>query len=260
MASLPEIVLVHGAWHTPTNYTSYTTDLKKAGFTVHTPHLPSCNGTRPPTATLPEDVRHVRSVVQNLVEANKRVIMIMHSYGGLVGISAVQELDLPTRKAAGQPGGVIHLLYLCAYMLVPGATMWSIVEETGADKMWAQLVDEDEDGTFFPLDPGMLFFSGLEESAFVEEVVSTLVRFPVKALREGATGDAWRRVPVTFVKTLGDFAVPVAAQDIMLERVRGEGGVVRVEEFDTHHSPWVSMPEEVVRVAVQAAGDERNPE
>ncbi|KAJ6087819.1 hypothetical protein N7467_006733 [Penicillium canescens] len=174
----------------------------------------------------------------------------MHSYGGLVGISAVQELDLPTRKAAGQPGGVIHLLYLCAYMLVPGATMWSIVEETGADKMWAQLVDEDEDGTFFPLDPGMLFFSGLEESAFVEEV----------GLREGATGDAWRRVPVTFVKKLGDFAVPVAAQDTMLERIRGEGGVVRVEEFDTHHSPWVSMPEEVVRVAVQAAGDERNPE
>ncbi|KAJ6087820.1 hypothetical protein N7467_006734 [Penicillium canescens] len=36
MAPLPEIVLVHGAWHTPTNYTSYTTDLKKAGFTVHT--------------------------------------------------------------------------------------------------------------------------------------------------------------------------------------------------------------------------------
>ncbi|KAJ6008739.1 hypothetical protein N7522_003755 [Penicillium canescens] len=119
--------------------------------------------------------------------------------------------------------------------------------------MWAQLVDEDEDGIFFPLDPGMLFFTGLEKCAFVE-VVSTLVRFPFKALREGATGDAWRRVPVTFVKTLRDLAVPVAAQDAMLERVRGEGGVVRVEEFDTHHSPWVSMPEEVVRVAVQACG------
>jgi hypothetical protein len=145
-------------------------------------------------------------------------------------------------------------------MLVPGATMWSIVENIGTDKIWAQLVDEDEDGTFFLLDPGMAFFSGLEESVFVEKVVSTLVRFPIKALREGATGDAWRRVPVTFVKTLKDFAVPVAAQDIMLERIREEGVVVRVEEFDTHHSPWVSMPEEVVRVAVQAAGDERNPE
>ncbi|KAJ6027754.1 hypothetical protein N7499_001212 [Penicillium canescens] len=33
MAPLPEIVLVHCAWHTPTNYTSYTTDLKKC-----TPH------------------------------------------------------------------------------------------------------------------------------------------------------------------------------------------------------------------------------
>jgi hypothetical protein len=46
----------------------------------------------------------------------------------------------------------------------------------------------------------------------------------------------------------------------MLGRVRGEGVVVRVEEFDTHHSPWVSMPEEVVRVAVKVASDERNPE
>lgn len=134
------------------------------------------------------------------------------------------------------------------------------MEKIGTDKIWAQLVDEDEDGTFVLLDPGMGFFSGLEESAFVEEFVSTLVRFPIKAVREGATGDAWRRVPVTFVKTLKDFAIPVAAQDIMLERIRGEGVVIRVEEFDTHHSPWVSMPEEVVRVAVQAAGDERNPE
>ena len=85
------------------------------------------------------------------------MIMIMHSYGGLAGTSAVQDLDQPTRKAAGQPGGVIPLLYLCAYMLVPEATMWSIVEETGADKIWAQLVDEDEDGTFFLLDPGIGF-------------------------------------------------------------------------------------------------------
>ncbi|KAJ5305833.1 hypothetical protein PENANT_c015G02068 [Penicillium antarcticum] len=259
MAPLPEIVLIHGAWHTPKNYTSYMTDLQKAGFTVHAPHLPSNNGIRPPTASLPEDISLVRNLVQDLVNTGTRILMVMHSYGGLVGTSAIQDLDLSTRQANNQPGGVIHLLYLCAYMLSPGETMWSIVEQTGADKLWPDLVDEHDDGTFFPLDPGILFFSGLEDSEFVEGVIETLVRFPIKTLKEMNTGDGWRRVPVTFVKTLRDFALQGAAQDIMLERVRGEGIFVKVVEFDTHHSPWVSMAGDVVRVAVEAAGDERNP-
>jgi hypothetical protein len=138
--------------------------------------------------------------------------------------------------------------------------MWKIVEEAGFAELWPQLAEEHEDGTFFPRDPGTAFFSGLEESSFVNEVVESLERFPTRGLREEATGDAWRRLPVTYVKTQRDITLPVTAQEAMLGRVRGEGVVVRVEEFDTHHSPWVSMPEEVVRVAVEVASDARNPE
>ena len=36
---------------------------------------------------------------------------------------------------------------------------------------------------------GLGLFSGLEDSVFVEEFVSTLVRFPIKTMREGAAGD-----------------------------------------------------------------------
>lgn len=70
-ATLPTIVLVHGAWHTPPNYQSYADALKVAGFKVVTPKLPSCNGASPPEASFVDDVQTVHAVVNSLVEAGE---------------------------------------------------------------------------------------------------------------------------------------------------------------------------------------------
>ena len=255
---LPTIVLVHGAWHKPTNYQSYITDLESQGFTVHCPLLPTCTGTLSPTASTADDIAHVRSVLESCIERGERILLIMHSYGGIVGTGAAQDLELATRKAADLPGGIIHLLYLCAYILTPGQTVWDLVVQTGVDKLWPQLVDTATDGSIMLLDPGLAFFSGLEEQAVVDKALETLVRFPGDTMRAVTVGDGWRRVPVTYVRATRDNALIPAYQDIMLERVRGEGVGIEVLEFDTHHSIWVSLPREMVEVALKAAGDERN--
>lgn len=57
--------------------------------------------------------------------------MLMHSYGGAVGTDAMEGLKLPTRQAQGKAGGVIHLLYLCPYILPPGGSVWDVVEQAG---------------------------------------------------------------------------------------------------------------------------------
>jgi pimeloyl-ACP methyl ester carboxylesterase len=256
---LPTIILVHGAWHRPAHYKSYITDLQAAGFTVHCPQLPTCTGTISPNITTAEDISVVRSVLDACIGRGERILLIMHSYGGLVGTEAAQGLDLVTLQAENaNSGGVIHLLYLCGYILSPGQTIWDLVTATGVDKLWPQLVDTAPDGSVLPLDSDMGFFSGIEEQSVVDEAVGMLVRFPMEPLTFAACGDVWKRVPATYVRTIRDNAVPPAYQDIMLEKVREEGVVLEISEYDTHHSIWISLPLEMVAVALKAAGDGRN--
>lgn len=256
--SLPTIVLVHGAWHTPPNYQSYIDALKAKGFTVHCPRLPSCNGASPPNASFPEDVVCVREVVEPLVEAGERVLMLLHSYGGAVGTDAVDSLAFSDRKAVGQPGGVIHLLYLCAYILPPGSTIFGVVQEAGMDHLWPQFVDNTADGSTFPKDPVQLFFGSVDKDV-VNKALPHLVRSPMSAFTTETKGSAWRRVPATYVFTQQDYSVPRVYQDLMVEKVKKEGVVLRTEDYETSHSVFITKQEEMVQVVVKAAEDERNP-
>jgi len=60
------------------------------GYTSIYPALPSAN-TSPPTVTLYDDAKLIRSEVGNLVEEGKDVVVVMHSYGGIVGSEAIAE-------------------------------------------------------------------------------------------------------------------------------------------------------------------------
>ncbi|TVY29754.1 hypothetical protein LHYA1_G002033 [Lachnellula hyalina] len=252
-ASLPTIVLVHGAWHTQPNYHNYIEALKAQGFKVLTPHLPSSSGKSPPDASFPEDVVAVREVVENLVEAGERVLMVMHSYGGAVGTDAITGLSFTERKAEGKKGGVIHLFYMCAYILPPGATIWSIVEEAQMTQFWPQFVDNAADGSSFPHDPKLLFFGDGVEQRVVDEALPHLVRSPLSMFHTETKGSAWKIVPATYILTQQDYSVPRVYQDIMLSKVKKEGVVLKTEDYETSHSA------EMVRAVVEAAKDERNP-
>ncbi|KAL1987390.1 hypothetical protein VTN96DRAFT_4106 [Rasamsonia emersonii] len=259
MASLPTIVLVHGAWHTPQNYQSYIDALKAKGFTVHCPQLPSCSGASPSKASLPEDVACVRDVVTRLADAGERVLMLMHSYGGAVGTDAVEGLAFSERKAAGLPGGVVHLLYLCAYILPPGSTVFGVFEEAGVAHLWPEFVDNAEDGSTFPRDPVLLLLNGIDDKEVVDRALSHLVRAPMSIFTTATKGSAWRIVPATYIHTQQDYAVGRPYQDLMLEKVRKEGVTLRTEEYDANHSIFITKQEEMVQAALKAAADERNP-
>ncbi|OGM49300.1 hypothetical protein ABOM_004126 [Aspergillus bombycis] len=197
----------------------------------------------------------------------------MHSYGGCVGTDAAQDFlspvvpspttttttnknQTPGAAAGGGGGGIIHLLYLCAYILPPGSSIQTIMDKAGVDDtLWAQFMDDDEAGLTMPRDPGLWFYEGLEQKT-VDRCVQALVRFPVSVLREKTNGDAWRRCPVTYVRTERDYAVPGAFQDLMLDGVRGEEGVeIRVLGFEACHSVFLSNVEDLVAVAAGVVRD-----
>ncbi|KAF2874997.1 Alpha/beta hydrolase fold-1 [Massariosphaeria phaeospora] len=259
-AALPTIVLVHGAWHTPPAYQTFSDALTSAGFSVHCPRLPSCSGTSPPTASFAEDVEAVRAVVSDRVAAGERVFMVMHSYGGLVGTEAVTD-DLLYKAGGSGGGGVVHLLYLCAYMLQAGTSVIDIAKAAGFFPLWEQFVRNDDDGLCFPIDAAAMFFGEGAEAKHVEAALPHLVRFPLSTFSaQAGSVECWKKVPVTYVNTSRDGAMPGVYQDIVLERAAKDGIVVRKEVYDTCHSVFVTKQKEMVELALEVAKDERNAE
>ncbi|KAM0183737.1 hypothetical protein ACHAPF_000179 [Botrytis cinerea] len=219
--SFPTIVLVHGAWHTPANYKGYVSALEAQGFKVLCPQLPSCNDKFPPVSSFTEDFTAVRNVGTSLVEADERVFMTMHSYGGAVGTDAIEGLIFADRKAEGKSGGNF------------------------------------DDGSTSPSNPSLLFLRGVEQD-IVDKELPNLVRSSMPAFETKTKGDAWRRVPVTYILTQQDYSVPRPYQDLMLEKVKSEGVVLKTEDYETFYSVFITKEKEIVDAVVVAAGDERN--
>lgn len=80
-----------------------------------------------------DDARCIRDELVKLVdEEHKDVIVVAHSYGGVVATQAVeQRFAKKIRENEGRKGGVVRLVYMCAFLLevgqiLPGAVGGSL--------------------------------------------------------------------------------------------------------------------------------------
>ena len=89
MASKPAIVFVPGAWHKAKCYDKVIDILQsKHDFTCISVTLPSTLGDR--NATFEDDILATQTVVTQQINRNCDVVIIAHSYGGMVGNSAIK--------------------------------------------------------------------------------------------------------------------------------------------------------------------------
>lgn len=122
-AQKPTIVFSHGAWQTAAGYDNFAKKLNGLGFPTEVVPLPSVGGTKSPLPGVPEDVAAVQGALTKHADAGEDIILLCHSYGGMVGSNAVQGLDYASRKAEGKKGGVILTVYLSAFMVPKGKSL-----------------------------------------------------------------------------------------------------------------------------------------
>ncbi|KAK8085680.1 alpha/beta-Hydrolase [Apiospora hydei] len=123
--SQPTILLLQGSFQLPEVYGRLTAALEKRGFPVVHPTLPSLSGqdeTDFASKSLATDADQAQSILRRLVEDEHcNVLVLMHSYGGLVGTEGVPEdLSWSNRKSRGLAGGVFHLFFFAAFILAEG--------------------------------------------------------------------------------------------------------------------------------------------
>ncbi|GAB1317923.1 AB hydrolase-1 domain-containing protein [Madurella fahalii] len=250
----PAIVLIHGAWHVPDTYEKLATALRTIGYEVHVPRLPSVSEVRPPTAGLSADSELVRSVVENLANSGRTIIAVMHSYGGQVGSNALHGLGLATRAERGLPGGVSHLVYMCAFALPEGGTMAGKVKEFNHEHLLPLTLDIADDQSVIIRDPKtMLIGEDGATEAEIETYLSTLLRWNAKCMSDELAHAAWREIPVSYIYATNDMMIPLDYQKSMVDCLQANGCSVETFTLETGHCPNLTATHGVVDVINKVA-------
>ncbi|KAH7303061.1 hypothetical protein B0I35DRAFT_517527 [Stachybotrys elegans] len=215
----PAVVFIGGGWHTPATYGKLVKALESAGHEVHCPHHPSLK--------------------QKLVESGRRVVAVMHSYGGQVGTNALTGLGFDSRSKDGKSGG---------------GSMAGKVKDMGHEALMPIAFDFADDMTVLCRDPRGQLVGADADEAELESYVSTLVRWNGQSMYDAISKCAWREIPVTYVYTSSDMTVPLDYQKSMVSLLEEQGREVKTFELATGHCPNLTATDELVNIIGKVVG------
>lgn len=136
-AQKPTVVIIPGAWQLPASFDTLVSQLKESNIPAEFVPLASVGGTELPLKGLPDDVAAVRNTLKRLAEEGKDVVLLCHSYGGVVGSCAVEGFDATSRAREGKTGGVVLTVYMAAFMIPKGQSLLGVLG--GAPLPWMKI-------------------------------------------------------------------------------------------------------------------------
>ena len=244
MSSKPVIVFVPGAWHPPSCFDPVTQRLEAAGYETKGVNLASV-GSPEPLKDFQPDVEAIQQTMKPFIDQGKDILLVVHSYGGVVGNEAVRGLDKASREKEGKKGGVSHIYFCCAFALPEGVSLMDVLQ--GKPLPWFQISEDER--TVTPATPIETFYNDVENA---EQYPGILKPHSYRTFFSKVTYPAWQYVPSTYLLCEKDMALPLHAQKGMVE---GSGGKIKAETVDASHSPFLSMPEEMAKSIRRAAGE-----
>ncbi|KAM3535376.1 hypothetical protein MY4038_001430 [Beauveria bassiana] len=250
------IVLVHGAWHGPWCWKHQIPELQKFGYQVETIHLPSAQGIAGKTQY--DDANAVRVLLETLLSAGKRVVVVGHSYAGPIGCAAMIGLSEQERAGKQLAGGVLGLLALCAFLFPGGMDQGAEIRRMNGLPyvVW----DSPSDGLFVPKDPQSMFFPPDVPQDRADWAIPQLRPQSMAANMGIVPPQAWQEDADHYAGKLGYIVCTddnLVSFENQMAFVDGAGGrdkwTVR-ELRGSSHSPFLSRPQEVASVVHEMIG------
>ena len=223
--SAASVLLVPGSWHGAWCYEAVADRLEKAGVAVTAIDLPSNDG----VSGLDDDAAGIRAALEDI---DQPAVVVGHSYGGI----AVSE------GAAGATNAV-GLVYLAAFMLDKGESLVDAMQHQLPD--WIA-VDEAAGNHIARRSEEVLYGDCSPEVA--ADAAARLSPQSVAAIATPQTHAAWQSLPSTYLICDEDRAVPPPVQEAMSARA------TNVRRVHASHSPFLSRPDDVADVVLQALG------
>ncbi|CAI6287598.1 unnamed protein product [Periconia digitata] len=244
--SQPTIVLIPGAWHGPQHFTTLINSLKDLKFDVITQALPSLNPQKPHEQSVANDAKFIRQeLLLPVLGEGKNVILLMHSYGGIPGADAAKGLSKTERQSSGEKGGIVELIFICAFLTGEGESLSSKIPEGQGDS-WAVPI---KDTALLTVNgPKAIFYNDVDDET-AEWAVSLLLPQAASSLDTPSGPPAWQDSAYdcrrTYIQTTMDKAFPFVGQDAMVKYSGVEWDVVKLE---SGHSPFLNHSKELVDV------------
>src|SRR5205814_603886 len=186
MNTLPNIVLVHGAWADGSSWSAVIEHLQADGYTVTAPQFP--------LNTLGNDVARLRQV---LARQNGPTIVAGHSYGGQI-ITALGT-DAPN---------VVGLVYIAAFGLDQGESIGALLSQGPVTPALAHLIIDQQGFAWLPEDDFVHHFAADVDPVKARVMYAVQQPLAGTALQEVMGIPAWKALPSWYMIADGDQAIP----------------------------------------------------
>lgn len=228
MSDIP-LLLVHGSCHGAWCWDHLLPRLADRGIRASAIDLPGHGQDRTPPAQVTLD-GYARALRQAVAALGGRAVLLGHSAGGYA-ISAL---------AQAEPQMVEKLIFLCAYLPVPGQSL-SDMRKVWPEQPLLPHIRRSDDGHSFTFDPACLtqvFYHDCPPEA-VDFARPRLCPQPLAPqVTPLALGAAFDAVEKHYIVCARDRAIPPDYQRVMARDLPPG----RVSELVASHSPFLSMP------------------
>ena len=226
MQSLPNIVLVHGAWADGSSWSGVIERLQADGYNVIAPQFP--------LTSLEANVDRLRQV---LAVQTGPTHVVGHSYGGQI-MTALGE-DAPN---------VVGLVYVSAFALDEGESIGALLAQGEPTPALAHLRIDEQGFAWLPQDDFVNHFAADVDPVQANVMYAVQQPLSASALADVMGVPAWKSLPSWYLVAENDEAIPPDVERLFAQRMGAT-----VVELVSGHLGMVSHPAEVTELIETAA-------
>ncbi|KAF7360669.1 hypothetical protein MVEN_00798600 [Mycena venus] len=232
----PTIIVIPGSFSLLYAYDPIVSGLEAYGYAVHGVELETV-GRRADLPTAP----------------GKDVVLVAHSYGGLVACEAAKGLAKSVREKEGKEGGIVRIVFVTSVVPRAGQSLSDVTGQVPVDYVGF------EDGYLMITDPAKcapISFSNLppDEALAWARGLST---HSAISFSQPLTYAAYKDIPTSYLFCEEDKLVTPEQQNKIIAGLESEmdGKSVERHSIKADHAINVSQPNAVVAVVRKALGD-----
>lgn len=258
MASKTSFIIVPGSFATVPLYDSLVAALQKQGHSARAIDLPSANdGSRLPAPKGEDDSKHIRAEITATLDSETNpsdVVVMLHSYAGVPGSSALKGLGRADRSAEGKTTAVVGVFYLASFVLPLGESNRSWM--SARDAMPEPFKSGVPGGYLPPIEPsyGAFIFNDVKSEEEQARYLGMMTRHSSDSFDGVVSYEAWKHIPSVLIIPEHDVIVPTPLLEEMYELSVAAGGKLRrVFVEGAGHCVNVSRPDFVADELVKLA-------
>ncbi|KAJ7255817.1 Alpha/beta hydrolase fold-1 [Mycena haematopus] len=247
----PTIIVIPGSFLPISSYAAVIAELETRGYPVHGIELETV-GRRPGTPPgMYDDAAKVAALASRLADEGKDVVLVPHSYGGIVAGEASKGLAKSVRDKEGKKGGVSRIVFVSAVAPREGQTVKDLFDGPGPLDLMVN-----KDGYLVKIDDAICATFAFSDLPMEEALVYTskTADHSTISFEQPLTYAAHKDIPISFLICEEDQMMAPEFQKKIIAGIESEmgGRMVDRHSVKSAHAIHACHPKAMADVVVKA--------